>query len=59
MPPDESLYERKFRTPICWSKIGERNLIGVEMVQQTDDKFKIIKYRLNISLDRKRLYSDL
>ena len=35
MPPHEALYGRKCRTPICWSEIGERKLIGPEMVKQT------------------------
>ncbi|XP_015167109.1 uncharacterized protein [Solanum tuberosum] len=59
MPPYEALYRRKCRTPLCWSKIGERKLIGPEIVQQTEDKVKIIKDRLKISSDRQKSYADL
>ncbi|XP_070046059.1 uncharacterized protein [Nicotiana tomentosiformis] len=38
MPPYEVLYGRKCRTPLCWNEIGERKLVGPEIVQQTEDK---------------------
>ncbi|XP_049378042.1 uncharacterized protein LOC125842770 [Solanum stenotomum] len=38
MPPYEALYRRKCRTPLCWSEVGERKLVGPEIVQQTEDK---------------------
>ena len=31
----EALYGRKCRTPICWDKVGERQLVGPEIVQLT------------------------
>ncbi|XP_049394750.1 uncharacterized protein LOC125859052 [Solanum stenotomum] len=46
-------------TPLCWSKVGERNFVGPEIVQQTEDKVKIIKDRLKISSDRQKSYADL
>ncbi|XP_049385799.1 uncharacterized protein LOC125849848 [Solanum stenotomum] len=52
MPPYEALYGRKCRTPLCWSEVGQRKLVGPEIVQQTEDKVKIIKDRLKISSDR-------
>ena len=59
MPPYEALYGRKCRTPLCWSEVGERKLVGPEIVQQTEDKVKIIKDRLKISSDRQKSYADL
>ncbi|XP_075077436.1 uncharacterized protein LOC142164145 [Nicotiana tabacum] len=38
MPPYEVLYGRKCRTPLCWNEVGERKLVGPEIVQQTEDK---------------------
>jgi len=35
MPPYEALYGRKCRTPLCWDEVGERKMIGLEIVQQT------------------------
>ena len=59
MSPYEALYRRKCRTPLCWSEVGERKLVGPEIVQQTEDKVKIIKDRLKISSDRQKSYADL
>ncbi|WMV32740.1 hypothetical protein MTR67_026125 [Solanum verrucosum] len=41
MPPYEALYGTKSRTPFCWSEVGERKLVGLEIVQQTEDKVKV------------------
>ncbi|XP_075091943.1 uncharacterized protein LOC142172076 [Nicotiana tabacum] len=54
-----SLYGRKCRTPLCWNEVGERKLVGPEIVQQTEDKVKIIKDRLNIASDRQKSYANL
>jgi hypothetical protein len=42
MAPYEALYERKCHTPICWEEVGERKLLGPEMVQLTTDKVRVI-----------------
>ena len=46
MAPYEALYGRKCRTPVCWDEVGERKLVGSEMVQMTCDKIKVIRDRL-------------
>jgi len=46
MAPYEALYGRKCRTPICWEEVGERKLLGPEMVQLTTDKVMVIKKRM-------------
>ncbi|XP_059302312.1 uncharacterized protein LOC132054286 [Lycium ferocissimum] len=38
MPPYEALYGKKCITPLCWSEVGERKLVGPEIVQQTEDR---------------------
>ncbi|XP_049391536.1 uncharacterized protein LOC125855934 [Solanum stenotomum] len=40
-------------------RLAELKLIGPEIVQQIEDKVKIIKDRLNISSDRQKSYADL
>ena len=40
MAPFEALYGRKCRTPVCWDEVGERRLIGPELVQITLDKIQ-------------------
>ena len=58
MAPYEALYGRKFQTPICWDEVGERKLVGPEMVQVTCDKIKVIRDRLKIAQDRQKSYAN-
>ena len=58
MAPYEALYRRKCRTPVCWDKVGERKLVGPEIVQVTCDKIKVIRDRLKIAQDRQKSYAD-
>nr|GEW38074.1 reverse transcriptase domain-containing protein [Tanacetum cinerariifolium] len=44
--PFEALYERKCRSPVIWTEIGENQLIGPEIVQETTEKIFQIKERL-------------
>ena len=37
--PYEALYGRKCRSPICWDDVGERKLMGSDLVQVTIEKF--------------------
>ena len=59
IPPYEALYGRKWWTPLCWNETGERKLIVPGIVQQTEDKVKIIKNLIKISSDRQKLYANL
>ncbi|GKB15938.1 putative reverse transcriptase domain-containing protein, partial [Tanacetum coccineum] len=43
--PFEALYGRKFRSPVMWAEIGESQLIGLEIVQETTEKIMQIKER--------------
>ncbi|GKE32330.1 putative reverse transcriptase domain-containing protein [Tanacetum coccineum] len=44
--PFEALYGRKCRSPILWAEVGEGQLIGTEIVQETTKKISQIKDRL-------------
>ena len=43
MAPFEALYGRKCRTPVCWDEVGERRLVGLELVQITSEKVKVVR----------------
>ena len=58
MAPFEALYGRKCRTPICWDDVGERKLLGPEIVQQTVDKVQMIRERLRTAQSRQKSYID-
>ena len=38
MAPFEALYDRKCRTPVFWDEVGERRMVGPELVQVTSEK---------------------
>nr|GEV61449.1 putative reverse transcriptase domain-containing protein [Tanacetum cinerariifolium] len=48
----EALYVRKCRSPIMWAEVGEGQLIGHELVQETTEKISQINDRLKAALDR-------
>ena len=52
MPPFEALYGRKCRSPICWEEVGDRRLLGPELVQETTEKIKIIRERMKAAQSR-------
>ncbi|GJY90264.1 putative reverse transcriptase domain-containing protein [Tanacetum coccineum] len=47
----EALYGRKCRSPIIWAEVGEGQLIGPELVQETTKKISQIKDRLKAARD--------
>ncbi|RVW53997.1 Transposon Tf2-12 polyprotein [Vitis vinifera] len=58
MAPFEALYGRKCRSPICWNDVGERKLLGPELVQLTVEKVALIKERLKATQSRHKSYDD-
>ncbi|GJW82915.1 putative reverse transcriptase domain-containing protein [Tanacetum coccineum] len=56
--PFEALYGRKCRSPIMWAEVGEGQLIGPELVQETTKKISQIKDRLKVARDRQKSYAD-
>ncbi|XP_073107195.1 uncharacterized protein [Elaeis guineensis] len=58
MAPFEALYGRKCRSPICWDEVGERKLLGPEIVQQTAEKIHMIQERLRTAQSRQKSYAD-
>nr|GEY84325.1 putative reverse transcriptase domain-containing protein [Tanacetum cinerariifolium] len=57
--PFEALYGRKYRSPICWTKVGEAQILGPELIQETTEKIVQIKQRLQAAHDRQKSYADL
>ncbi|GKC00547.1 putative reverse transcriptase domain-containing protein [Tanacetum coccineum] len=48
----EALYDRRCRSPIMWPEVGEGQLIGHELMQETTEKISQIKDRLKAARDR-------
>ncbi|GKA43831.1 putative reverse transcriptase domain-containing protein [Tanacetum coccineum] len=57
--PFEALYGRKCRSPVCWTEVGEAQLLGPELIQETTDKIVQIKQKMQAARDRQKSYADL
>ncbi|GJV66481.1 putative reverse transcriptase domain-containing protein [Tanacetum coccineum] len=57
--PFKALYGPKCRSPVCWAEIGEVQLTGPEIVQETTEKIIQIKKRIQAAHDRQKSYADL
>jgi hypothetical protein len=58
MAPYEALYGRKCRSPLYWDEVGERQLLGPEIVQGTKDKIALIRKRMLTAQSRQKSYAD-
>ena len=56
--PFEALYGRKCKSPLCWTEIGDSQLTGPEIIQETTDKIFKIRDRLKAVRDRHKCYAD-
>ncbi|XP_052883548.1 uncharacterized protein LOC108451653 [Gossypium arboreum] len=50
---------RECCTPTCWTELGERRILGLELIADTEDKVKLIRGRLKEAFDRQKSYADL
>ncbi|GKE03920.1 hypothetical protein Tco_1395938 [Tanacetum coccineum] len=51
-------FTSKALSPVLWAEIGERRLIGLELVQETTDKVVLIKEKLKVARDHQKSYTD-
>ncbi|GJW13479.1 putative reverse transcriptase domain-containing protein [Tanacetum coccineum] len=56
--PFEALYTRKCKSPVIWTEVGESQLIGPEIMQETTEKIIQIKDRLKTARSRQKSYAD-
>nr|GEY19595.1 putative reverse transcriptase domain-containing protein [Tanacetum cinerariifolium] len=54
----KALYGRKCHSPIMWAEVGEGQLIGHELVQETTKKVSQIKDKLKAARDCHKSYAD-
>ena len=59
MAPYEALYGRKCRTPLCWTELSERNVIGPDLIREIEEKVKMIREKLKMATDRQKSYTDM
>nr|GEY81330.1 putative reverse transcriptase domain-containing protein [Tanacetum cinerariifolium] len=56
--PYEALYGQKCRSSVCWAEVGEAQLTGPEMIQETTEKIILIKKMIQAAQDRQKSYTD-
>ena len=54
MAPYEALYGRKYRSPMCMDDIGERKLLGPDLILQTGEKVAKIKKHMKSVQDHQK-----
>nr|GEV23755.1 hypothetical protein [Tanacetum cinerariifolium]GEZ98685.1 hypothetical protein [Tanacetum cinerariifolium] len=57
--PFEVLYGRKCRSPVCWTDVGEAQILDPELIQETTEKIVQIKQRMQAARNRQKSYADL
>ncbi|XP_073051317.1 uncharacterized protein [Primulina eburnea] len=57
--PYEALYGRKCRSPLYWEEVGERKMLGPELVQQTAEVVALIQERMKAAQSRQKSYADV
>ncbi|GJU74144.1 putative reverse transcriptase domain-containing protein [Tanacetum coccineum] len=50
--PFEAFYGRKCRSPVCWAKVGDAQLTGLEIIHETTEKIVKIRNHMQASRDR-------
>ena len=54
----EALYGKSCRTPLCWSKVGEKVLVVPEIVDETTQNIQVFKSNLKAAHDRQKSLAD-
>nr|GEW17411.1 putative reverse transcriptase domain, ribonuclease H-like domain, aspartic peptidase domain protein [Tanacetum cinerariifolium] len=57
--PFEARYERKCRSPVYWSEVGNAQLTGPEMIRKMTEMIVQIKNRLLAARSRQKSYADV
>jgi hypothetical protein len=58
MLPYEALYGCKCQSPLYWDNVGERQTLGLELIQDTRDKVLVIKERMSAAQSWQKSYAD-
>ncbi|XP_043725740.1 uncharacterized protein LOC122672311 [Telopea speciosissima] len=56
--PFEAQYGKKCHTPLYWDKVGERCILGLELIQASYEKVDLIHKRIKATQSRQKAYAD-
>ncbi|GJY74127.1 putative reverse transcriptase domain-containing protein [Tanacetum coccineum] len=55
----KALYGHKCRSPACWTKVGDSQLTGLEIIHETTEKIIQIKRKIQAARDRQKSDADV
>ena len=58
MAPYKALYRRKYRIPLCWNEVAEREQTRPKNIKDTSEKVTWIRKRLKTTTSRQKSYAD-
>lgn len=58
MSPNEALFGRKCRIPLCWNEVGEAQVFGPDVLKEAEKQVKLIRDRLKTAQTRQKSYID-
>nr|GFA23608.1 putative reverse transcriptase domain-containing protein [Tanacetum cinerariifolium] len=50
--PFEALYGQKCRSPVCWTEVGEAQILSPELIQETTEKIVQFKQKMQATHNR-------
>ena len=56
MAPYEALFGRPGRFPFCWIELGDRLVLGPDLIREASAKVELIKKRMKAAQDRQKSY---
>ncbi|XP_022158367.1 uncharacterized protein LOC111024871 [Momordica charantia] len=59
MAPYEALYGKACRSPVNWDEVGERVLLGPDLVQATNSAIQKIRGSIQVAQSRQKSYADV
>ncbi|XP_049406128.1 uncharacterized protein LOC125869724 [Solanum stenotomum] len=59
MAPYEALYGRRCRSLVGWFEVGEKALVGLDLVHEVKEKVQLIRDRLKTTYSRPKSYADV
>ncbi|WRX07784.1 Integrase zinc-binding domain - like 1 [Theobroma cacao] len=58
MAPFEALYGRRCKSPIGWLEVGERKLLGPELVEDATEKIRMTRQKMLTTQSRQKSYAE-
>lgn len=59
MAPFEALYGRRCRSPVCWTEVEDKLILGPDLVREMTEKVAVIQQRLKTAQSRQKNYADI